>query len=82
MFGIAVAMPSRLQSTISGFLEVGEVHEYAGQMLAAYSKHFSLARSYQLVIDVSAAKIQSQDVIKAMGEHITTFPTQNASASW
>lgn len=74
MFEIAVAIPSRLQSTISGFLEVHEVHAYAAQMLAAHLRHFRFARSYQLVIDVSATKIQSQGVIKAMGEHIATFP--------
>lgn len=74
MFKISVGAPFRIQSAISGFLTVAEVREYAANMLEVYHLHCRFAPTYRLVIDASAAKIQSQDVIKAFEEHIAGFP--------
>lgn len=74
MYRIAVSTPRRLQSTIWGFLDVPEVLEYADHMVATHSRFCRFSPKYRLVIDVSGAKIQSQEVLSAMSRHIASFP--------
>jgi hypothetical protein len=74
MFRIECAKPQRLQSTISDFLYLDEVQPYVENMVLAHKQICRPGRSYQLVIDVHEAKIQSQDVLSAIQTHIATFP--------
>lgn len=74
MYRIAVAKPRRLQSTIWGFLDVAEALEYAARMVEARANLCRYSPLYQLVIDVSGAKIQSQEVVGAFQKHIASFP--------
>jgi hypothetical protein len=75
MFKIQIAPTQRLiEASLGGFLTVAEVRAYAAHMEAAHYRYFRSGRSYRLVLDASAAKIQAQDVLAAFATHVAGYP--------
>lgn len=65
--------------TLSGMLTVEETGDYINDLRRTFIGH-RLHNAYCMVIDVSDCPIQSQEMIKAMGEHMAAMPKARALA--
>lgn len=64
---------------LGGLMPLDEVAAYIDDLKGTIGAH-KLSDDYAMVIDVSDCPIQSQDMIKAMGEHMATMPKARALA--
>lgn len=63
---------------LSGLMPLDEVSAY----IAELKRQFVIRRlrSYVMIVDVRNCPIQSQDMIQAMGQHMSTMPKARALA--
>lgn len=66
-----------LDVQLSGMLTTDEVVGYIAELKRLFVSN-GLAAPYKMIIDVTACPIQSQDVIKIMGQHMATMPKASA----
>lgn len=69
---------SVIEVKLGGLMSLEEVAAYIAELKRAILSDG--LNSYAMVIDVSDCPIQSQDMIKAMGEHMATMPKARALA--
>lgn len=79
MYKIAIDRPRNLvEVALGGLMTVQEVAEYIADLQRQFIANHM--RSYVMIIDVSQAPIQSQDMIRAMGQHMGAMPKARAIA--
>lgn len=79
MYDIAIDGRSGLvEAKLGGLMPVEEVGAYIAELKRQFVLHG--LRSYAMVIDVTDCPVQSQDMIRAMGEHMATMPKARALA--
>ncbi|QAY78132.1 hypothetical protein [Sphingosinicella sp. BN140058] len=69
---------SIIEVALGGLMTVDEVDAYIADLKQAFVTN--QLRDYAMIIDVSACPIQSQEMIKRMGEHMATMPKSRALA--
>jgi len=79
MFDIKIDQAQQLvEVRLDGLMGVDEVTEYINELRRQFIAN--RLRSYVMVIDVSAMPIQTQDMIRTMGEHMAGMPKARAIA--
>ena len=68
-----------VHATLSGLMTLGEAANYVRELQRKFV-HYKIHAGYGMIIDVTDCPIQSQDLIKAMGEHMSTMPKAGALA--
>jgi len=80
MHSITVDSAHRLiEVVLAGTLTVAETDAYMTDLRSTMLRH-GLRRDFAMVIDVGGCTIQTQDMIRAMGEHMATMPKARALA--
>ena len=64
--------------TLTGLMALDEVDAYIAALKAAFAQY--ALQDYAMVIDVSGCPIQSQEMIRSMGEHMAMMPKARALA--
>jgi hypothetical protein len=70
----------RLHITLTGFASMEDVRQFEGELQRALDRLSTHRGPHQLLYDVSAAKIQSQDVVHALRELALRSPRTSAFA--
>lgn len=79
MYKIAIDRARNLvEVTLGGLMTVEEVADYIAELQRQFIANHM--RSYVMIIDVSQAPIQSQEMIRAMGQHMAAMPKAQAIA--
>lgn len=71
---------NRLNITLTGFASIDDVRRFEDDLRAAFTRLPSHRGPHQLLYDVSAAKIQSQEVVHALRQTALHSPRTSAFA--